>query len=86
MPAMQVNITIQYVGNPDPTSYNGTDISDAQAFMAGLSGDFQSVQASMSCTTVGGEGRSMTRGAVDDGCEGLLADIDAWLDENAANE
>lgn len=86
MSAMNINITVQYVGNPDPTSYNGVNSAAAQAFMAGLSGDFQSVQASMSCITSGGEGRSLARGVIDADCEGLLADIQNWLTENAAYE
>jgi hypothetical protein len=86
MPDMRIDITVQYVGDPEPDSHGGTDVSDAQAFVSGLTGDFQSVQASMSCTTTGGEARLLQRGAVDEGCEALLSDIEDWLSENAAYE
>ncbi len=84
MPNMQMIIVVQTEEDPSPQSYIGAEVSAAQAFMAGVSGTFQSVQCNMSCETPTGEAHLMQRSAVNADCEPTMVDIDAWLEGNAA--
>jgi hypothetical protein len=86
MANMQMIIVVQTEEDPSPQSYIGSEVTAAQAFMAGLSGTFQSVQCNMSCMTPMGEAHLMQRSAVNVLCEPTMVDIDAWLVENAAYE
>lgn len=87
MSAMVINVTIQLSGDPSPQSYNGTDVSNALAFINGLTlANVVSAQVAMSCVTTGGEDRSMPRGVTGATCEAMLLDAEAWLTENEAYE
>jgi hypothetical protein len=86
MANMQMIIVVQTAEDPSPQSYIGAEVSAAQAFMAGVSGTFQSVQCNMSCATPVGEEHIMQRSAVAADCEPTMIDIDNWLLANAAYE
>ena len=87
MPDMTIHISIQTEESEEAQRYEGGDVSDAQAFTAGVTGSMTIVQAAMSCTTTEGEGRSFNRICQNgEECNALLDDIDAWLTENAAYE
>jgi hypothetical protein len=86
MATMELIIVVQTAEDPSPQSYTGAVVSEAQAFMQGLSGTFTLVQCRMSCTTTDGEAREMQRSVVDADCEPTMVDIDNWLLANAAYE
>jgi hypothetical protein len=86
MANMEMIIFVQTEEDPLPQSYTGSVVSEAQAFMSGVSGTFQIVQCRMSCTTPEGEGRAMERSVVDADCEPMMVEIDNWLLANAAYE
>jgi hypothetical protein len=86
MANMQIIIVVQTEEDPSPQSYIGSDVSAAQAFVAGVSGTLQTVQCNMRCTTPEGEEHAMQRTAADADCEPMLLDIDAWVAGNATYE
>lgn len=83
MANMEMIIVVQTEEDPSPQSYTGVVVSEAQAFMTGVSGTFQTVQCRMRCETPEGEAHEMQRTAVDADCPALMDDIDAWLTANA---
>jgi hypothetical protein len=86
MPNMDMIIVVETEESPSPQSYIGAVVSEAQAFMNGVSGTVKTVQCRMRCTTAEDEAHELQRNVVDAACEPTMLDIDAWLAANAAYE
>lgn len=87
MPEMYLQIHAWMQESPETLVSDGVDVSDAEAFIAGLTGTFSVVEARLTCMTPIGERRELNQVASGEtACLALLDNISGWLVENAAYE